>query len=199
MIHEFDAYLQNSFLSPVRNALFRAYHATVDIDRKVLTSEEYQSDAWRVPIHVEFRPKEGRGVYATEFIPKDTQIWTPKKNTAVFHNTHEYRTFLEYLSDDPSTRQIACDSQVWIDVTLEVGEEREFVICQTFDEAVLFNTDFTEGQPGINIYWKEDMEPANCGDYSYYASRDIQAGEQLRISYSEGAASKGGWSTMGLN
>jgi hypothetical protein len=175
-------FLLTTFFIFCRNALFRAYHATVDMDRKVLTFEEYQSDAWRVPIHVEFRPKDGRGVYATEFIPKDTLIWTPEKNTAVFHNSHEYRTFLEHLSDDPSTHQIACDSQVWIEVFNEVGKDSEFVICQTFDEATLFNTD---SEQSINIYWKEDMEPANCGGYSYYASRDIQPGEQLVISYSE--------------
>ena len=90
-------------------------------------------------------------MYATESIPKDALIWTPEKNTAVFHKSHGHRTSLEYRSDDPSTRQIACDSKVWIDVMDEVGIEGEFVICQTFDEAVLFNTANEQSTSSIRI------------------------------------------------
>ncbi|KAG7340604.1 hypothetical protein IV203_024147 [Nitzschia inconspicua] len=173
------------------NALYRAYHATVDPDNKFLTATEYQN-SWKVPIEVKYRRPEGRGVYAKEFIPKGTLVWSStSRNTAIFESSHDRREFIKYLIEDPKTRHLACDAQMWFDVIR--SSDKTFYICQTFDEAVLLNTVSGEkSHDQINIEPQSmslstdnpDYDENDCyGNDHYFTLRDIQAGEQFRIKY----------------
>ncbi|KAG7373524.1 SET methyltransferase domain containing protein [Nitzschia inconspicua] len=174
------------------NALYRAYHATVDPNNVLMPATEYQN-SWKVPIEVKFRRPEGRGVYAKEFIPKGTIVWSStSRNTATFLSPRDRREFIKYLMNDPQTRHLACDVRNWVDVVRPPNMET-FVICETFDEAVLLNTawDENEGEE-INLDTKSfslsaddpDLDESDCYENDhYFAIRDIQAGEQLRIEY----------------
>ncbi|KAG7373289.1 SET methyltransferase domain containing protein [Nitzschia inconspicua] len=173
------------------NALYRAYHATVDPNNEFLTATEYQN-SWKVPIEVKYRRPEGRGVYAKEFIPKGTLVWSStSRNTATFESSHDRREFIKYLIEDPKTRYLACDAQMWFDVVR--SPDKTFYICQTFDEAVLLNTVAGEkSNDQINIEPQSmslsadnpDYDENDCyGNDHYFTLRDIQAGEQFRIKY----------------
>ncbi|KAG7373296.1 SET methyltransferase domain containing protein [Nitzschia inconspicua] len=192
------------------NALYRAYHATVDPNNEFLTATEYQN-SWKVPIEVKFQRPEGRGVYAKEFIPKDTLVWSStSRNTATFLTSHDHREFIEYLIKDPKTRYLACDVQMWIDV-MSSDEEGTTYICETFDEAVLLNTvwDDNDNSDLINIEPRPmslsadnpDYDENDCyGNDHYFTVRDIQAGEQFRIDYGMGwDDDKERWEALGLN
>jgi hypothetical protein len=181
----------------VRDKLFQAYHATVDPNHTLLTASEYEY-SWYVPIEVKFKHPEGRGVYAKEFVPNGTLVWeSTTRNTATFHTSHQYRKFAEYLINDPATRYLACDITNWIDVQRERHPHTdEFVICQTMDEAVLLNTIWDDPGESINLVPEGFIEETergldhrvnDCYDNDVFiASRDIQAGEQFRIDYSNG-------------
>jgi hypothetical protein len=177
--------------------LFQAYHATVDPNHTLLTASEYEY-SWYVPIEVKYKRPEGRGVYAKEFVPNGTLVWeSTTRNTATFHTSHEYRMFAEYLINHPATRYLACDITDWIDAQRERRPHKdEFVICQTFDEAVLLNTVWGDEGESINLVPDKssydtkgvsDHHANDCyGNDHLVASRDIQAGEQFRIDYSSG-------------
>ncbi|KAG7340795.1 hypothetical protein IV203_024338 [Nitzschia inconspicua] len=173
------------------NALYRAYHATVDPNNVLMPATEYQN-SWNVPIEVKFQRPEGRGVYA-KFIPKGTMVWSStSRNTATFLSYHDRREFIKYVMKDPKTRHHACDVRNWVDIVHPPGMEK-FVVCETFDEAVLLNTACDENEEAeINLDTESfslsadnpDLDESDCYENDhYFAIRDIQAGEQLRIEY----------------
>jgi hypothetical protein len=144
-------------------------------------------------------------VYAKELIPKGARVWDADYHTAVFNTSHAYREFLEYMIADNTTKKAACDCQIWIDVapkpkdsdddTIKRHKRKEFQICQTFDEAVLFNA---RDQSKINLESVESASSNPCGRYYYITTRDIQAGEQLFIDYSDGSGGSTGWRALGM-
>jgi hypothetical protein len=187
------------------NKYYIAYHATVDPGFRKLPFEEYQQNAWSVPIEVKFSPVNGRGVYAKERIPKDTLVWDSNSNSAEFANSHEYRHFLEYLIADPNSLDAACGTETWYDVISKPDhlysqskDKEEFVICQTFDEGALFNEDMTPEKSKINLNAKPTKAFNACGGYTYVASRDIQPGEELIINYDVDQLMNNGYVAMGL-
>jgi hypothetical protein len=199
------------FLVLRRDKLFQAYHATVDPNHTLLTAAEYEY-SWYVPIEVKYKRPEGRGVYAKEFIPNGTVVWeSTTRNTATFHTSHDYRRFAEYLINHLATRDLACDITIWIDVQREwqSHNQDEFVICQTMDEAVLLNTAYSNRAKLINLASKESTEEMrkaaeyrakDCyGNEYFVTSRDIQAGEQLRINYGgETENIRNWWRALGI-
>ncbi|KAG7340656.1 SET methyltransferase domain containing protein [Nitzschia inconspicua] len=172
------------------NALYRAYHATVDPNSELMSATEYQN-SWKVPIEVKFRLPEGRGVYAKEFIPKGTLVWSSTtRNTATFLSHHDRREFIKYLMKDPETRHLACDVRKWVDYIR--SSNGSYYICETFDEAVLLNNVRDESDGTINLEPQSislstdhpDYDENDCyGNDHFFTIRDIQAGEQLRIEY----------------
>ncbi|KAG7340796.1 SET methyltransferase domain containing protein [Nitzschia inconspicua] len=174
------------------NAIYRAYHATVDPNNELVSATEYQN-SWKVPIEVKFQLPEGRGVYAKEFIPKGTMVWSStSRNTATFLSPQDRREFIKYLMKDPKTRHLACDVRNWVDVIRPPGM-KTFVVCETFDEAVLLNTAWGQNKKyQINLDSQSlslsadnpDFDEYDCYENEhYFAARDIQAGEQFRIKY----------------
>ncbi|KAG7373318.1 hypothetical protein IV203_034042 [Nitzschia inconspicua] len=174
------------------NALYRAYHATVDPDSELMSATQYQK-SWKVPIEVKFQRPEGRGVYAKKFIPKGTLVWSStSRNTATFLSHHDRRKFISYLTKDPETKHLVCDVRMWADV-IYLANTTNFVICETFDEAVLLNTIKDKKSEGdVNLEPQSlsssldnlDFDENDCyGNDHYFTLRDIQAGEQFRIVY----------------
>ncbi|KAL3922998.1 MAG: hypothetical protein SGILL_001902 [Bacillariaceae sp.] len=186
------------------NKYYDAYHAVVDPNFEKLPSAEYQEKAWSVPIEVKFSPENGRGVYAKSHIKKGKKVWTAH-NAALFANSHQYREFLEHLFADAASKQAACDTQAWYDIESKYLEDYtgshdfEFMICQSFDEGTLFNEDLTPTQSKINLGAVESGKFDNqCGGYYYRATRDIEPGEELLISYDVDVLMQAGFVAMGL-
>jgi hypothetical protein len=180
------------------NKYYIAYHATVDPGFRKLPFEEYQQNAWSVPIEVKFSPVNGRGVYAKERIPKDTLVWDSNSNSAEFANSHEYRRFLEYLIADPTSKDAACDTEKWY-MVLPKPDKKNFVICQTFDEGTFFNEDMTPAKSKVNLKPKGTKKAFNaCGGHMYVTKRDIQSGEELIIAYGVDQLIKNSYVAMGL-
>ncbi|KAL3913059.1 MAG: hypothetical protein SGILL_006640 [Bacillariaceae sp.] len=189
------------------NHFIKAYHSAIDPNHDIIPFDQYNESAWGVPIEVRFSKKDGRGVYAKVDIPKGAKVWDADYHTAVFNTSHAYREFLEHLIADNATKRAACDCQIWIDVapkpsnsddnTMKQHKRKEYQICQTFDEAVLFNTREPKKQ-NLKAVDKDTSNP--CGAYYYIASKDIKAGEQLLISYStDGFGSSNGYAALGLS
>jgi len=168
-----------------RNHFIKAYHATIDPQYDIIPSHQYNESAWTVPIEVRFSKKDGRGVYTKANITKGTIVWDADFHTAVFNTSHAYREFLEYLIADNTTKRAACDCQIWIDVApkpensaddaIKRRKRKEYQICQTFDEAVLFNTREKVKQ-NLKSVEKETENP--CGAYYYIATKALEVGYQ---------------------
>ena len=188
-----------------RNHFIKAYHSTIDPNHSVIPFDQYNESAWAVPIEVKFSKKDGRGVYTKVDISKGTKVWDADYHTAVFNTSHAYRAFLEHLIADNTTKRAACDCQIWVDIapkpenseddSRKRHKRKEYQICQTFDEAVLFNTREAKKQ-NLKSVEKDASNP--CGAYYYIATKDITAGEQLLISYSEGSGGSKGWKALGM-
>jgi hypothetical protein len=115
------------------------------------------------------------------------------------------------LINDPTTSYLACDITIWVDAQRERQPHNdEFVICQTFDEGVLLNTIWNDPGESINLVPDAsfveldgvlDHHANDCyGNEHFVASRDIQAGEQFRISYdnSSGENTMKWWRALGM-
>jgi hypothetical protein len=100
---------------------------------------------------------------------------------------------------------------MWIDVIQWNYSGDEYAICQTFDEGVLLNTAFGDSKDLEHLFNIDtadmpigvedpDYDENDCyGNDHYFAFRDIQAGEQLRIDYGMGEGDDNlGWFAMGL-
>ncbi|KAL7497092.1 hypothetical protein ACHAWT_007452 [Skeletonema menzelii] len=137
--------------------------------------------------------KKGKGIFATERIKKGSLVMSLNAgNVGVFKEGVTWRKFVATLP-----RETACNFIEWCwiqEIMPETENESDIrtgltIFC-AFDESNLMNT----------AGW-EDGEEANirCGDYSieneeerwgpcrfdYYATKDIEAGEELLMNYSE--------------
>jgi hypothetical protein len=178
------------------NAYYEAYLAVMDPKVSSFAThhhhhQRHQPDAWFVPIEVRYEPIKGRGVYAKEFIPKGTVVWTPDKNTAEFPTKDDYRRFLDYLwthfNDRPdlNRKQLVCDAFMWLDQIKASPAENHYTSCMGFDESSMINT----VKPGnLRPNWSTNLSMTpdsgyGCQEGKLMTKRDIQPGEELRISY----------------
>jgi hypothetical protein len=138
-------------------------------------------------------PGKGRGIFASQFIPKGKLVYSTTKQTARFHNAHHYRTFLTSIPED-----LTCDVLMWAyvqDLAMD-GEEEKLVISLDMDDGSLCN----DGDSMANIGC--DSEAAEFVQYgcklNYFALRDIEAGEELECMYGNFVPADGGWNAFGL-
>ncbi|KAG7373480.1 hypothetical protein IV203_034204 [Nitzschia inconspicua] len=109
-------------------------------------------------------------------------VWSStSRNTATFLSHHDHRGFIKYLMKDPKTRHLACDVRNWVDVIRPPGMEK-FVVCETFDEAVLLNNWDQNEEDEANLDTKSlslsadnpDFDSYDCYENEHYvATRDI--------------------------
>lgn len=162
------------------NLLQSTYRSVVGKNKSSLgkkVNEKYSS-GFQVKFQVEKFDDVGRGVVASEFIPKGTLVWTTK-NTARFSSGKDYRTFLKAL---PS--YLACDVLHWAYTRYDT--HRRPLVCvdlcegsfvNSGDDPEEINIGFLPGEHERNSRW------SGC-DMQFYALRDIQIGEEMRGDYS---------------
>ena len=168
--------------------------------------DEEGTKAIVVPTRIGYAgPKKGKGVFATEPIPKDTLVLDLlNKSTPIWKTGHSWREFAVTLP-----REAACNFIEWSWVqTIPPENEYEdeirngLTIFSAFDESNLMNSADWDGiEANINC----GSPPEHDGDsrgvcrFHYYASRNIEAGEELLINYSEFEdVSQQGWVDIGL-
>ena len=135
---------------------------------------DFSPTAIRVPFEVQYTPDAGRGIFALEPIAQGTLIWDTT-NTAAFVSPHMYRQFLRQLP-----RKLSCDLIDWA-YTRRSASQRPMV-CADLDQGSLMNSDNDEANIGFGPDQEQQQPSAGC-DMTFYALRDIQAGEELRVAY----------------
>lgn len=146
----------------------------------------------------------GRGVFATESIPKDALIIDlDNGNTGIFKVGHSWREFAASLP-----REMACNFIEWswvqtLVVTPTMKVRNGLTIFISFDESNLMN----------NADWDDVDANVRCGSppkhmgeewgpcrFHYYAARDITAGEEMLLNYGDFEdVSQQGWVEIGLS
>jgi hypothetical protein len=175
----------------------RVYHQVVPPERSSLPPH-FTKNGYHVPIEIKLGEL-GRGVFATQPIQKGTLIWK-STNTAEFRRAQDYRDFLRTLP-----QPLACDVLIWAYVRMISPEDpRQMMVCADLDEGSFVNHGRKEAnmELGINgrglLADEEDEELTWYGcDLEFYASRDIQAGEEIRANYNRFIEIHG-WRNMGL-
>lgn len=185
--------------------LNRIYNDVVGRDKSSLPSNFIKS-GFKHSIEVKFDPVMGRGVYAASVIRKGSLIWQ-SDNTAIFDEPQDYRNFIRALP-----RELSCDVLIWA-YSRMISEDRddEFYVCVDLDEGSFINSVFD--RPSLlNMAVGLDDGPMPDGadtdegiqklswygcKLKFYATKDIQVGEQIMADYGE-FAEPHGWTVMGL-
>lgn len=153
--------------------------------------QEGSSSGFAIPFHVETTPEKGRGIYASQTIPKGALIWK-SIYTAEFQDAATYRTFLSRLP--PS---LACDVIMWA-YTRRRASDGRVVACVDLDPASFTNDANSAQDLNMALVPATDYHSHTGCRLHFHAVRDIEIGEELAIDYgfSEGEA---GWVEMGLS
>ncbi len=163
---------------------------------KSLTSQnntiasDIKINGFSVQFEVKQSPGKGRGIYAAQDIAEGTLVYQSKQ-TARFNDGLTYRKFLLGLEPD-----IACDVLQWAYVQNLYDSEDDWISVD-LDEGCFLNDGQWEDED--NLGCNEDYEdeiPADCKT-SFFALRDISAGEELLCNYSD-FAEEDGWYNFGL-
>jgi hypothetical protein len=161
----------------------------------------------RVPFVAGDAGSKGRGIYAAEFIRKGTLVQdTSTDNVGVFKDAETWRRYTYTLGEEDA--EAACNFMEWcwvqyIPKEADVEDIRQgWTVFIAFDESGLLN----------NAEWGVETANLRCGTppsdeggewgpctYYYYATRDIEAGEELLVNYSEFEdKSQVGWVEFGV-
>ena len=181
-----------------------------DVNTVPVADRQNAKGVFAVPVIVGDAGEKGRGVYAKEFIPKGTLVLDIySDNVGIFKDAMQWREFTYSLGVKDA--ETSCNFMEWCWVQYiekEEGDEDDmrhgWTVFLAFDESGLVN----------NAEWGEETANVRCGTpvkedeghdiwsacrYSYHASKDIKAGEELLINYSEFEdASQIGWIGFGV-
>lgn len=161
-----------------------------------VAKEGEAKSVFQVPIIVGDAGEKGRGVYAKEDIPKGTLVLDiDSDNVGIFKDAMEWRQFTYTLGVEDEV--LSCNFMEWCWVQRVEKDEGEaddirhgMTVFLVFDESGLINN-AEWGDEGANIrcgtssQQDGEKETWSACKYHYYASRDIKAGEELLINYSE--------------
>jgi len=169
---------------PIHNESTWAYLRGVYVEivglEKSTLSADRSASGFQVPFYVGWGPEVGRTVYAGADIQKGSVVLDAEVQNAQFQTGNDFRRFLAALPKD-----LACDVLMWA----YVAEYDGLKIAVDLDEGSFLNSyDTPNAQLGII-----DGETT----FSYYAIRDIHAGEEIMIEYGD-FAHPGGWENFGL-
>jgi hypothetical protein len=181
--------------------MYAAYHAVVPPHEATIT-KKYNPGAFVHPVEVFVGPIIGRTVRTTTFIPKGTLVWRPR-NAAEFKRKEDYRRFLEHIMTY-STPEVACDAIRWSYTSKASPKEDDYVLCVDMDEGSVINMASTDENLNVaQLVERIDVDEDNrqiygCQVGSLYATRDIPAGEELRMDYGDFSEGDGFWA-MGID
>jgi hypothetical protein len=183
-----------------------------EIGRTIHETEEH---GIRVPFYAGYSDERGRGVFTSEPVKKGSLIWTPTQ-TARFRDHQSYIDFMALLPND-----LACDVKAWAYVQdMSIGfngepyemskgngvdnKSKPLAISVDMEEGSLLNTrdlDFVEDYtPNIGEQNTgcdpegSKLLPGGCS-IGLFALRDLEADEEIFISYGDFAISAG-WGGM---
>mmetsp|Transcript_18077 Transcript_18077/g.39063 ORF Transcript_18077/g.39063 Transcript_18077/m.39063 type:complete len:322 (+) Transcript_18077:220-1185(+) len=150
-------------------------------------------------------PEKGRGVFATEPIPKGTLVVSMDNgSTAIFKEGHSWREFAVSLPREPACNFIEWSWVQTIPPRNEIDDDirNGLTISVTFDESNLMNAaDWDDVEANVSCGrppMREGDEQGLCR-FHYYAARDIAAGEELLVNYGDFEdLSQQGWVDIGL-
>mmetsp|Transcript_55868 Transcript_55868/g.62473 ORF Transcript_55868/g.62473 Transcript_55868/m.62473 type:complete len:227 (+) Transcript_55868:385-1065(+) len=174
-------------------AMRRAYVEVVDDvdDNHKSIKTAVEQDAFLVGIEAkQAGGKKGRGVFATEFIPKGTLVRTGKQ-VADFYEMEDFRNFLGKLF--PHHKYSACDILNWAYAEYKDDDDEDrtaprWTLAVDLDHAALINHAQTKEE--INL---------DCGGDVEIALQDIQQGEELLCDYNAFEPDNDkGWKALGM-
>lgn len=119
------------------------------------------------PYYVAYADGKGRGNFASKNITKGSLIHSGHPNTVFFL---EGKSWYRFVSTLP--REMACDVMEWA-WQQDLTNFGNVVLCLNLDESVFFN----DGEGSCNMKMKETTS------LDFYASRDIEIGEELVYDY----------------
>ena len=121
--------------------------------------------------YTDLAPGKGRGNFAWFDIPKGILLHEGHPNTVFFLDNSSFYRFIALL---PRAHQCDVLEWVWIQDLTDTGNK---VLCLNMDEGVFTNGGGDEWGGTINIEMKESTS------LNFYASRDIEKGEELLYDY----------------
>ena len=131
-------------------------------------------DGFHVAHEAKYTISKGRGIFATQDIPRGTLVWSTRR-TIFFSSGTSYRMFLIHVD-----RYFVCDFIEWSWVqTFQDGMSR---IAIALDDGSLCN----DASDTANIGCDEEVAKLYEGGcvHNYIALRDIKSGEELQCDYS---------------
>ena len=165
---------------------------------------------FKVPVLIGDAGIKGRGIYAKEDIPKGTLVLDmDSDNVGIFKDAMQWRQFT--YSAGVENAELSCNFMEWCWLQNIEKEEDDaddirygWTVFIAFDESGLINNaEWGEEEPNIRCgtLLEEDGVTetwSNCR-YKYHALRDIQAGDEILINYSEFEdPSQIGWDEFGV-
>lgn len=193
-----------------------------EVHAVTVPSKEDATSVFRVPVFVGDAGRKGRGIFAAEPIQKGTLVLSiDVDNVGIFKDPMEWRQFTYSLGNTDA--ETACNFMEWCWVQFVPKQDDEpddirhgWTVFIAFDESGLVN----------NAEWGTEEENIRCGippqltaeksthssdgedrddekwgpcQYHYYATKDISAGEELLVKYSEFEdRSQVGWVEFGV-
>ncbi|KAL7480235.1 hypothetical protein ACHAW6_013589 [Cyclotella cf. meneghiniana] len=193
-----------------------------EINTVSIPNKQDANSVFRVPVFVGDAGHKGRGIFASESISKGSLVLSiDVDNVGIFKDPMEWRRYTYTLGKNDA--ETACSFMEWCwvqHVPKQQGEQDDirhgWTVFIAFDESGLVN----------NAEWGAEEENIRCGTpphsiadestytsdgdhfdkerwgpcgYHYYATRDISAGEELLIKYSEFEdKSQVGWVEFGV-
>lgn len=145
----------------------------------------------------------GRGIYAVTEIEEGTMVWRSFL-TARFESGTDYQRFLHALPPP-----LACDVLMWAYTRLEQQtpttpttsvdhppNDIRVVACVDLDPGSFVNGCDVDQECNLELWQPQSPRTTGCR-LEFYAARDIEAGEELRIDYSF-SERESGWAELGL-
>lgn len=150
-------------------------------------------------------PGKGRGVFAKDDIPKGTLVANiDNGSTGIFKEGHSWREFVVSLPEETACNFIEWS---WVQTITPLNDGDDEIrsgltIFASFDESNLMNAADWDGVEANVSCGNPSMQGGDgqgqCR-FQYYATRDIDAGEELLINYAEFEdSSQKGWADIGL-
>ena len=160
-------------------------------------SDDDLSTGFQVPFQARISERRGRGIFATEFIPSGTLVWT-SKYTAQFTTAEQYRTYLRKLSP-----ALACDGILWFYTRWVIPEgattssSSSSLACVDLDPGSLNNSedDYEESNLELLANPERVFHSPGC-NVAFYATRDIAAEEELIVKYDFSARAEEWWDAI---
>jgi hypothetical protein len=163
-------------------SLQNAYRRAVGT--KTSTISRHKETGIQVPYEVRVSPDKGRGVFATEKVRRGQIVWKMTQHAKFFEEA-PFRRFLSSLSYD-----LACDVLMWAYV--EKDAKHGFAVAIELDEGSYFNNGNSKAEVNTMDKYGVVLDDGNSkaeinamDSVGVFAIRDIPAGEEILMNYTE--------------